>query len=68
MSAITLFAIANTIVPKTQEHALVRTLAEEPVLCSRLPAVSARWRVEIDERGNRRLVERWSATKRDRSA
>ena len=39
--------------------------AETHVPVIRAPIVSARWTVEIDRNGTRRLVERWSVNQKD---
>jgi hypothetical protein len=66
MSAITLFPIANYLVARDSCDR-VRTIPQDVIQHSRVPVVSPRWTVEIDQYGNRRLVERWSKNRPDSS-
>jgi len=59
MSAITLFSRTTTLVSPRTGCECVRTIREQTIRYTRVPVVSPRWTVEVNERGNRRLVEHW---------
>ena len=60
MSAINVLTLPNIFVPSYTCCECVCDRAETQSLLTREPVVSARWMVEIDRNGTRRLVERWS--------
>jgi hypothetical protein len=60
MSAINVLTLSNVaFLPRTCREC-VRDHADTHVPVTRVPIVSARWSVETNDDGSRRLVERWA--------
>jgi len=61
MSAITLYSIAN-VLGCTAACAHVERVPAEVIRFPRAAAVTRNWTVQVDEKGQRRLVAKWAST------
>ena len=61
MSAITLFSISS-VLSWTEVHACAQYVPAGVVRLPQVPRLTRKWTVEVDEKGQRRLVARWAST------